>query len=201
MRRSIAVLVLASAAALPPTARADGLPVVGVEAGGSGTTTAGERFVTIPARRATMVLRIGRAGGQVLRTRLVEGRYSVPTVALDGSAAGASANGRRLVLIEPRSGFPRTTTPLLVLDARRLRVRAHVRLRGDFSFDAISPDGATMFLVHYLSRTDPTRYEVRAFDLRRMRLRPGAIVDPHEPGEAMRGMPLTRTTSPDGRWT
>ena len=200
MRRSIAALVVAAAAALPATARGDGLPLVGVDAGPTGTTTAAERFVTLPTPGGTMVARIRRAGGQVLRARRVKGTYTVPAVALDGSAGGVSADGRRLVLITPRSGYPRAATPLLVLDARTLRPRAHVRLRGDFSFDAISPDGATMFLVHYLSRTDPTRYEVRAFDLRRMRLRPGAIVDPHEPDEEMRGLPVTRTTSPDGRW-
>jgi hypothetical protein len=174
--------------------------VDGVDAGGAGTTTTAERFVAIPGPGRTVVARIRRAGGEVLRTRLVKGTYSVPAVALDGSGAGVSADGGRLVLISPRPGFPRAATPLLVLDAQALRLRARVRLRGDFSFDAISPDGTTMFLVHYLSRTDPTRYEVHAFDLRRMRLRPGAIVDPHEPDEAMRGMPVTRTTSPDGRW-
>jgi hypothetical protein len=200
MRRSIAALVLVAAAALPSGARGDGLPVVGVEAGGSGTTTAADRFVTAPVRGGTVVARIRRDGGRVLRTRFVAGTYTVPAVALDGSAGGVSADGTRLVLIRPRTGFPRAVTPLLVLDARRLRLRAHLRLHGDFSFDAISPDGETMFLVQYLSRRDSTRYEVRAFDLRRMRLRPGAIVDPHEPDEAMRGLPLTRVTSADGRW-
>jgi hypothetical protein len=200
MRRSIAALVVAATAALPAAAGADGLPVVGVDAGSTGTTTAADRFVTLPARGGTVVARVRRDDGEVVRTRFVRGTYTVPAVALDGSAGGVSADGRRLVLIRPRVGFPRAVTPVLVLDAARLRPRAHVRLRGDFSFDAISPDGATMFLVHYLSRRDPTRYEVRAFDLRRLRLRPGAIVDRREPDEAMRGLPLTRTTSPDGRW-
>jgi len=65
---------------------------------------------------------------------------------------------------------------------------------------ALSPDGATLYLIQYTSRRDPTRYEVRAYDLPRDRLRPGAIVDPREPDERMRGFPITRSTSRDGRW-
>jgi hypothetical protein len=75
-----------------------------------------------------------------------------------------------------------------------------VRLRGDYSFDAISPDGRTMYLIHYLSADDPTVYEVRAYDLTRSRLLPDPIVDPYASGEEMRGNPITRAASPDGRW-
>jgi hypothetical protein len=75
-----------------------------------------------------------------------------------------------------------------------------VTLRGDFSFDAISPDGRWAYLIHYLSPRNPTDYEVRAFDVEKQRLVPGPIVDPDEPGERMNGIPLSRATSPDGRW-
>jgi hypothetical protein len=87
-----------------------------------------------------------------------------------------------------------------VLDARRLQPRAVVRLRGDFSFDALSPDGRTMYLIEYTARRDPTRYAVREYDLRRSALLPEPVVDPREPDERMRGMPITRATSRDGRW-
>jgi hypothetical protein len=40
---------------------------------------------------------------------------------------------------------------------------------------------------------------VRAYDLRAQRLVADPIVDPHEQG-AMHGSPITRATSPDGRW-
>ena len=41
---------------------------------------------------------------------------------------------------------------------------------------------------------------MRAYDLRAGRLLPKPIVDPREPGERMSGLPITRATSPDGRW-
>jgi hypothetical protein len=87
-----------------------------------------------------------------------------------------------------------------VLDAEHLRVRAFVTLRGDFSFDAISPSGSWLYLVQYLSRRDPTRYAVRAYDVQAGRLVPGPIVDPTEPDERMGGYPLARAWSPDRRW-
>src|SRR5919197_1376901 len=80
------------------------------------------------------------------------GTFSVPAVAYDGSASGLSADGRTLVLIRPHHGFPRARTTFAVLDPKRLRLRRVLRLRGDFSFDAISPDGALMYLIQYVSR-------------------------------------------------
>jgi hypothetical protein len=41
---------------------------------------------------------------------------------------------------------------------------------------------------------------VRAYDLRTRHLFAKPIVDPSEPDEEMYGVPVTRATSPDGRW-
>src|SRR5215207_3380167 len=204
MRRTatIAGLVLVMSALAPPGAAADGLPVGGVDAGPTGISVPGSpaRFVTLPAGGDTVVARIDRDGGQVLGSRLLRGTFTIPAVALDGSASGLSADGRTLVVIRPRAAFPRARTAFAVLGGRRLTLRRRVRLDGDFSFDALSPDGRTMFLIEYTSRRDPARYAVRAYDLRSGRLLPGAIVDRREPDERMRGLPITRTPSPDGRW-
>jgi hypothetical protein len=140
----------------------------------------------------------------VLRHRTIRGVFTVPAVAYDNSASGLSADGRTLVLIRPRVTLGQKRTHLLVLDARRLKVLRRVTLPGDFSFDAISPDGSAMYLVNYLSLSrrsfDPTKYAVRSFDLRTGRLDPAPIVDPRQPGEKMGGLPATRAMSPDGRW-
>lgn len=73
-------------------------------------------------------------------------------------------------------------------------------LTGDYSFDALSPEARWMYLIHYTSPEDPLQYEVRVLDLRSGRLQAKPIVDPREPDEKMNGHPLTRATSPDGRW-
>jgi len=97
-----------------------------------------------------------------------------------GHDHAASADGRRLVLIEPRTRFPRARTRLILLDTRTLRTLRTIDLRGDFSFDAVSPRGAFAYLIQYTSPTDPTRYLVRAYDLRSGRLVPKAVTDPRE---------------------
>jgi DNA-binding beta-propeller fold protein YncE len=195
-------LALVLTGAFAAAARADGLPVVGVDVGASGVLApAGDaRYVTLPAGRDTLVVRVDPGGGTVLASRLVPGRFTIAAVAYDGSAAGLSADGRTLVLIRPRARFPRARTAFAVFNPERMRLRGTMTLRGDFSFDALSPNGSWLYLVEYLSPRDPTRYLVRLYDLRARRLLPEPIIDPAEVGNVMRGSPITRAASPDGRW-
>jgi hypothetical protein len=202
MRSFVCCAALLAAAVGAGSAGADGLPVLGVDAGGTGVTvrSGDARYVTVPANGDTVVARVNPHGGRILASRLVRGTFTIPAVAYDGSAAGLSADGRTLVLIQPRASFPRAQTSLMVIDAQRLHALRVVRLHGDFSFDAISPRGSLVYLVEYISPTDPTRYRVRAYDLAADRLLAQPIVDSREPGEKMGGSPLTRATSSNGRW-
>jgi hypothetical protein len=197
----LAFVVVTTGASAAPV-KGDGLPVGNVDAGPTGVTAPGEsaRYVTIPAAGGTVVGRVARDGGQVLRSRFLRGNFTVPAVALDGSASGLSADGSTLALIRPRARFPQRRTNLLILDTKPLQVRRRTTLRGDFSFDAISPDGRSLYFVQYLSRRDPTRYAVRAYDVDAGRLVKAPIVDPREPEEQMGGLPITRSYSSDGRW-
>lgn len=194
--------VLAIAAVAPSTAAADGLPVPVDNAGPSGLVSAdgSARYVTLSAGHGTTVARIDRKTGVVAANRYLPGYFTIPVVALDGTPAGLSHDAKTLVLIRPRTAFPRTRTTLAIMDARRMTTRRVVTLRGDFSFDAVSPDGRTAFLVQYVSRNDPSQYRVRALDAASGRLFAAPVVDPHEDAGAMSGLPLTRITSPDGRW-
>jgi hypothetical protein len=202
VRAPVLTLTMLAALALAPGAVADGLPVVDVDVGASGVTNPGaaHRYVALPSGRNTVVARVERGSGEVRGFRTLPGRLTVPAVAYDGSAAGLSADGTTLTLLAPRSGFPRKTTTFALLDAGNLQERSRLRLRGDFSFDAMSPNGRWLYLIQYTSPDDPLQYRVRALDSLTGRLHPKPIVDPREPGEAMNGNPLTRATSPDGRW-
>jgi hypothetical protein len=194
---AIALAIVASA----PTAAADGLPVPGVITPSGGVPGAnGTHYITHTKHGATAVRELGR-GDAVLQSATVPGRFTVPAVALDGSPGGLSADLSTLALIRPRTSFPQSETHLLILDTRGLEVRDRLTLKGDFSFDAISPDASLLYLIEYLAPRDPTRYAVRAYDVASGRFLGKPIVDPNEedPGE-MRGYPLTRTVSPDGRW-
>ena len=202
--RALLLFLATSILLLVPSgpAAGDGLPVGGVDASRDGVSNGnGFRYVTFAARGETIVARNDLRDGSVDTSLRLPGEFTIPVVAYDGSPSGLSADGGTLALINPRSAFPRRRTEFVVLDTSgRLMVRDRVRMKGDFSFDAISPDGETMYLIHYLSPRDQTRYEVRAFDLEAGHLVPGAITDPEEPGERMAGIPVSRAMSPDGRW-
>lgn len=202
MKTTAFLVAILAAGVLAADVAADGLPVVDVEVGPEGVTNPGlrHRIVALPAGKDTLVARIDRGSGRVRRFRTIRGRYTIPAVAYDGSAAGLSANGRSLALIVPRPGFPRARTTFTLLDAGTLKRRTTLSLEGDFSFDAMSPNGRWLYLIQYTSRDDPLQYQVRALDAVTGRLDPKPIVDPREPDEAMNGHPLTRATSPDGRW-
>src|SRR5205814_7808737 len=139
------------------SAGADGRPVLGVDAGGTGVAarSGDARYVTVPAKRDTLVARVNPHGGRILASTLVGGRFTIPVVAYDGSAGGLSADGRTLVLIQPRASFPRARTALIALDTRSLAPVRLVGPRGHLRFDAISPAGSLLYLVQYLSPRDP----------------------------------------------
>jgi hypothetical protein len=204
-RSFLAVSLIALALAVPglvaSAAAAAGPPIAGVGAGPEGVTAqAGDfRYVTLPAGRNTVLARVNTNGGEVARSRFLRGSFMIPAVANDGSASGLSADGETLVLIRPRAGFPAARTRFAIVDSRGLRPRDLVTLRGDYGFDAIAPDGSKLYFTEYVSPRDPTRYVVRAYDVRTGRTG-SAIVDKREPDEKMRGYPITRANSPDGRW-
>jgi hypothetical protein len=204
MRRAL-LLAAATALLAPGTARADGLPVGNVDVGPQGVVAPGgsDRYVALWAGRGrTLVARVAAEDGRVRRSRPLREPLTIPGVALDGTADGLSADALRLVLIRPRAfgRFPLRRTRLAILNARTLAVHRRITLRGDFSFDAISPDGRRVFLVHYVDRRDPRAYVVRSLDVESGRLERGKIVDAREPDEDMRGYPVTRASTRDGRW-
>jgi hypothetical protein len=200
MLRRLLVLTIACWGAAPAHALAAGGPVPPVQ-GGTGISLPGlpSSFVARDAGRDTRIDRVSATSGEVQASRTVRGHVGIPGAAFDGSLTGLSADGRTLVV----AGDPgKAGTRLAVLDARRLRAPAReIRLRGYYTVDAISPDGGTIYLTHYLSPDrDVLRYEVRAYDVAQGRIAGGPIVDPREPDEKMQGAAMTRIMSPDGRW-
>jgi hypothetical protein len=217
----VAMLALLGCAATAPSALAKGLEM----SARNGVTIAGSpyRYVTVTTHtkpKLTVVARTDRRDGRVDRWWQLGGDYDVPAVDYNGTGGGLSADGKTLVLSHfafDSPVYPPRTTRLAILDTdlrpqRHLRagqrrppgVFSSIELRGHFAFDAISPDGSTIYLIHHFPNlTGPsyvTHYEVRAYDVKSGRLLPEPIIDPDEPEERMEGMPLYRAMSPDGRW-
>jgi hypothetical protein len=195
-------LVAAAVAALAGggTAYADGAPVAGVTSGGPGVTSGALRYVALPTPSGTAVAQIDRASGTVNGFASLRGSWGIPQVAFDGSTAGISAGGQVLVLGRNAMTLYPKRTQFALVNPVKMRLNRIVTLRGAFFFDAISPDGGTMYLIQLASPRNFLHYAVRAYDLGHDRLLPGVVVDKTEPDERMAGMPMARATSADGVW-
>jgi hypothetical protein len=190
-----------AALALAPTALADG-GSVGVTQGWDGVAApnGNVRYVTLPAGADTALAAIRTHGGRVESFASLPGSWGIPSITLNGATGGLSVDGRTLVLGDASAqGYPRRESTFLVIDSKTLRTRTFVRLRGDFAFDALSPDARMLYLIQHVSAVDLTHYVVRAYDLEHGRLLQGAIADKAQRGWVMAGYPLTRLTSAGGR--
>src|SRR5688572_5302731 len=93
LKTMLAAAVLLSVTS--PAAAADGLPVPVDYTWGEGVVSAdgASRFVTIGTGAQTLVVRISTDDGEVTDHDLVDGSYTVPAIAVDGTASGISADG------------------------------------------------------------------------------------------------------------
>lgn len=200
--RALACLcaVAAVAAFASDVAAGDGGPSPGAMLGWDGVKGPGGRlrYVALPGSAAsTTVATVRVRDGRVLTFRLVRGALGVPTVAFDGTTDGVSADGRRLVLTSAMGGRSPVATKLVILRLPALRALRTIVLPGLWAFDAISPDGRTIYALQYRSADV---YSVRSIDALTGKVDPRAIVDLREPDEAMRGVPTARAWSADRRW-
>jgi len=203
-RSAVASAVAIVVAALAGGAgAAGGGPSPGVSWGWNGILGRGNqvRYVAIPSNRVTVVEVVRVLGGRVLRWTSIPGTYGIPLVTVFGSAGGLSRDGKTLVLAS-QTGIPdsHAVTRFVVLNTRTLRADPVITLRGSFSFDGLSPDASTLYLIQYTSARDYNRYRVRAYDVPAGQFVAGAIVDKREPDEAMAGSPIDRVTTADGDW-
>jgi hypothetical protein len=188
----LAVLVAA------PAARAGG-PQGGAVQDGSGLVSTGGKFryVAVGAGNFTTLEVVRTHGGRVRNWTAYPGSFGIPTVTVNGTAGGLSADGRTLVLSSTSVGSP---SKFLVVDTRTLRPKNQIALKGNFAFDALSPDGSRLYLIQHKSVNDLSHYVVRGYDLRSDRLLPGFVADKTQQDWVMQGYPMTRTTSANGRW-
>lgn len=132
--------------------------------------------------------------GAKLSTFTIAGAY-----AMDGRGyAGAviSPDGRWLVLRQ--AGQAETGSGFAVVDTQARTLAQTISLPGDFDLDAISPNGAMLYLLQNLNDADH-HYYVRAYDLNARHLLDTIIVDKSEINETkMVGTAVTRQMSDDG---
>jgi hypothetical protein len=196
----LAALLLIPLAFASASAGAGGGPAPGVVTGWNGVVdrAQGVRYVAMPGARTTTVAAVRRSDGRVLRYATVNGAFGIPLVAFDGTADGLSHDGRTLVLADV--GTRADQSSFAFLRTNPLRLLKRVTLQGRWAFDALSPDGRTIYAIQYLATGPNPRYNVRAVSLLTGKPLGGAIVDKREPDEEMQGAPWARARSADGAW-
>lgn len=165
-------------------------------------------FTANPVRNnQTAVRAVETASGRVLREIDVPGHYTLPPVGMDGAPGGLSANGRWLVLagspladqrVPGEQGKPWHSRFALVSTELGTPAK-HFELDGNFWFDAISDDGASLYLIEYLAPEQQNRYQVRLFHTGTAALDPQVVVAKGE-DPAMRGIRQIALASPAGSW-
>lgn len=195
MRKRILVVLAAGVACAIGASLALGAgPSPGLSFGGNGVSKGNARYVTVLSGKSTLVTKINRQGGRVLRSMTLKGAWGIPLVAFDGTAEGLLADGRTLLLAQSLfSGQTlRKNTTFTLVDVTRMKVRGKIRLQGAYSFDALSPDGRYLYLVEYVTPEDPSLYRVRAYDLNHNKLLAKIVTDKRSWETGMRGSPVTR---------
>jgi len=193
MTRSL-VLVLFAAFLLAAPASA-GYPTTVAVQGGQGIADGQLRYAAAKAGSGTRVSVVD--AGAVLRSATVDGAFGIATLGIHDTGIGLFRDRSAIVL---QSMTRPGTTTFRIVKTADLSVADTFTLKGIFAFDALSPDGSTLYLVEHRSAEDVEHYIVRAYDLARHELRPGRIADKAQKTWVMRGYAVARATTADGRW-
>jgi hypothetical protein len=194
----VVVVIALAALLLPSLALADGPSYVAEGGLGVLARDGKHRYVAVSTGAGTAIERIAVHGGAVEGWAVLAGSWGVPQPTMSAAhLEGLTRDGKRLVVAAAGMGYP---TRFAVIDARDLRIDKRFALPGNFAYDALSPDGRTLYLTQYVNRNDATRYVVRAYDLEHGKLLPGRVADKAQASWVMQGFATTRTRSADGRW-
>lgn len=198
MVRLIGLACVAVALALVPAAGA-AFPAPYAQQGDPGvlSRSGAVRFVAYDAGESTRLVALRQRTGKVMRSQLLQGSFGIPVIANRTNGEGLFHDGSSFVL---QSVGVKAATSFDVVNTRDLAVKSSFTLPGTFSYDALSPDGQTLYLTEHTSVQDVEHYVVRAYDIDKQQLRPNQIADKTQKNWVMQGWPAARTTSADGRW-
>jgi hypothetical protein len=131
--------------------------------------------------------------GRTLAQTSIPVGYQLPNLG-QGPTAGLSPSGQWLVLTRQGGG----ATSFLVGASSLSQPFTAVQLTGDFTFDAVSNDGQSLYLIQKMG--DPNHYQVRLYDLASQSLAVQPIADKRQPSEPMNGIRGDSVADPHGNY-
>jgi hypothetical protein len=167
--------------------------------GGEGvvSTDGALHFIAFGVGESTLVRANKSSDGTTAMSRTIAGAYGVPTISTTAPGEGMFHDGSTFVL---QSTGWHASTQFLFLRTQDLSTSAQIDLKGTFAFDALSPNGAMLYLIQHRTIQDVEHYVVRAYDMNARKLVPGRIADKTQKSWVMQGWSVDRATSSTGRW-
>ena len=172
---------------------------------GAPDATWGYIFTATPGDRTTVIQSVVVQPGLGGSTQEIEGRWVLPTVGLDPIPVGVTSDRRTIVLVEAdaaygAAGADRSHSRFAVVDGRlALGYEPRIiELPGAFDFDALSPDGALLYVAQQVPGPIEGRYQVRVVETATGVMRPEIIVDKRNIDEEMAGHPIDQERRADG---
>lgn len=142
---------------------------------------------------------IDPASGRTIAQRTIPAGFALPTLGYLGPTAGLSPNGAWLTLTDnSRATTGKLVTTFLVGASSLSGSFKTVRVDGDISFDALSNDGKSLYLIQKMG--DPNHYQVRLYDVEGGLLAPQPVVDKRESNEPMNGIRGDSVADPTGNY-
>ena len=162
-----------------------------------GATSAGfRRIATAATEGATTAVRfLAGEGGELREEQRLDGSWQLPTIGVANRPVGISADGGTIILEQAASSGDKTSFAVVESEAEKPRV---LTFRGDMSFDALSADGAWLYVIDH---RPGGIYQVRRADTATGALDPGVIVDKRNPEEVMSGTAITQLVVGDWVYT
>ena len=134
------------------------------------------------------------ASGRTLAQATIPAGYALPSLGFEGPTAGLSPNDQWLVLTRQTGNI----SSFLVGSSTLSQPFKTVQVKGDFSFDALSNDGQSLYLIQKMG--DPNHYQVRLYDVASQSLALQPVADKREPNEPMNGIRGDSVADPQGNY-
>jgi hypothetical protein len=145
------------------------------------------------------------ATGRTIRQASIPAGFTLPSLGFQGPTAGLSPNGEWLVLTHQTGtmssflvGATSSQSPSPLWGGSGRGSFKTVQLKGDFSFDAVSNDGQSLYLIQKMG--DPNHYQVRLYDVPSQSLTAQPVADKRESSEPMNGTRGDSVADPRGAY-
>ncbi len=156
-----------------------------------------QRLYTANARNGqTTISIINTQTGATIHAFAIAGTYAIAEQ--DFANSVSSPDGRWLALRQV--GQTGNHTAIALVDTQAEKLVKTIQLEGNFTLDAISPQGGMIYLLQYIN-DGSGHYYVKAYDTRANQLLPTIIADKSDLNDPrMVGTALTRQISADGEF-